>query len=97
MGANIKAVFATSFARLQFRNAINYGMPFITSKDINLECETGDELSYNTDNGEITNLTNGKIFSSVPVAPFVAEVGAAGGLMNFIRTKIADGSIAHLH
>jgi 3-isopropylmalate/(R)-2-methylmalate dehydratase small subunit len=97
MGANIKAVFATSFARLQFRNAINYGMPFITSKDMNLECETGDELSYNTDNGEITNLTNGKIFNSVPVAPFVAEVGAAGGLMNFIRAKIADGSIAHLH
>ncbi len=97
MGANIKAVFATSFARLQFRNAINYGMPFITSKDINLDCETGDELEYNSDNGEIKNLSNGKIFSSVPVAPFVAEVGAAGGLMNFIRTKIADGSIANLH
>jgi 3-isopropylmalate/(R)-2-methylmalate dehydratase small subunit len=97
MGANIKAVFATSFARLQFRNAINYGMPFITSKDMNLDCETGDELEYNTDNGEIKNLSNGKIFSSVPVAPFVAEVGAAGGLMNFIRTKIADGSIANLH
>ncbi len=97
MGANIKAVFATSFARLQFRNAINYGMPFITSKDMNLDCETGDELEYNSDNGEIKNLSNGKIFSSVPVAPFVAEVGAAGGLMNFIRTKIADGSIANLH
>lgn len=97
MGANIKAVFATSFARLQFRNAINYGMPFITSKDMNLGCETGDELEYNSDNGEIKNLSNGKIFSSVPVAPFVAEVGAAGGLMNFIRTKIADGSIANLH
>ena len=49
IGAGIQAVFATSFARLQFRNAINYGMPFITSKDINLECNTGDELSYNTD------------------------------------------------
>lgn len=97
MGAGIKAVFATSFARLQFRNAINYGMPFITSKDINLECETGDELEYNSETGEIKNLTNGKIFSSVPVAPFVAEVAATGGLMNFIRAKIADGSIAHLH
>ena len=28
------AVFADSFARLQFRNAINYGLPFVTSKDI---------------------------------------------------------------
>ena len=97
IGAGIQAVFATSFARLQFRNAINYGMPFITSKDINLECNTGDELSYNTDSGEITNLTNRKVFSSVPVAPFVAEVAASGGLMNFIRNKIADGTIQELH
>jgi 3-isopropylmalate/(R)-2-methylmalate dehydratase small subunit len=72
-------------------------MPFITSKDINLACNTGDELSYNTDSGEITNLTNGKVFSSVPVAPFVAEVAASGGLMNFIRNKIADGTIQELH
>jgi 3-isopropylmalate/(R)-2-methylmalate dehydratase small subunit len=97
MGANIKAVFATSFARLQFRNAINYGMPFITSKDINLECTTGDELEYDTESGEIINCTNGKTFTSVPVAPFVAEVAKQGGLMNFIKTKIADGSIANLH
>jgi 3-isopropylmalate/(R)-2-methylmalate dehydratase small subunit len=97
MGANIKAVFATSFARLQFRNAINYGMPFITSKDINLECQTGDELEYNTENGQIKNCTNGKTFDSLPVAPFVAEVAQQGGLMNFIKTKIADGSIADLH
>lgn len=97
MGSNIKAVFATSFARLQFRNAINYGMPFITSKDINLACETNDQLEYNTETGEIKNLTNGKVFSSVPVAPFVAEVAAEGGLMNFIRKKIEDGSIANLH
>ena len=34
MGAGFKAVFADSFARLQFRNAINYGLPFITCKDI---------------------------------------------------------------
>jgi 3-isopropylmalate/(R)-2-methylmalate dehydratase small subunit len=96
IGANIKAVFATSFARLQFRNAINYGMPFITSKDINLDCETNDELEYDTETGTIKNLTNGKVFNSVPVAPFVAEVAKQGGLMNFIRNKIEDGTIAQL-
>lgn len=97
MGAGIKAVFATSFARLQFRNAINYGMPFITARDMNLGCETGDELEYDPATGLIKNLTRGNVFESVPVAPFVAEVAAAGGLMNFIRNKIADGSIAGLH
>lgn len=91
MGAGIKAVFADSFARLQFRNAINYGLPFVTSKDIAKGCDTGDELAYNPETGLIKNLTKNTEFQSVPAAPFVAEVGAAGGLMNYVRTKIANG------
>jgi 3-isopropylmalate/(R)-2-methylmalate dehydratase small subunit len=96
MGAGIKAVFATSFARLQFRNAINYGLAFVTARDINLECETDDLLEYHQDTGIINNLTNGKVFESVPVAPFVTEVSQSGGLMNFIRNKIADGTVTEL-
>ena len=91
MGAGIKAVFADSFARLQFRNAINYGLPFVTCADIAKGCSTGDELSYNPENGLITNHTNGKTFQSLPAAPFVAEVESAGGLMNYVREKIAKG------
>lgn len=96
MGAGIRAVFADSFARLQFRNAINYGLPFITSKNISDGCQTGDELAWDTESGEVTNLRTGEVFHSVPVAPFVAEVAEKGGLMNFIREKIADGSVAAL-
>lgn len=92
MGAGIQAVFATSFARLQFRNAINYGLPFVTSDDeMHLGCETGDELEYDADNGIIKNITKGTQFTSVPAAPFVGEVGEAGGLMNYVRDKIAKG------
>ncbi len=92
MGAGIKAVFATSFARLQFRNAINYGLPFITSDDdMHLGCKTGDELEYDADQGIIRNITQGTTFTSVPVAPFVSQVAASGGLMNFVREKIAKG------
>lgn len=96
MGAGIKCVFATSFARLQFRNAINYGLSFITARDMNLECETGDELEYDPEKGIVKNLTNGKTFQCVPEAPFVGEVANAGGLMNFIKNKIADGTIGSL-
>ena len=91
MGAGIKSVFADSFARLQFRNAINYGLPFVTCKDIAKGCETGDELQYNPETGLIQNLTKETEFQSVPAAPFVAEVGKAGGLMNYVRAKIAAG------
>jgi len=92
MGAGIRTVFADSFARLQFRNAINYGLPFVTCKDIAKGCKTGDELSYDPESGLITNHTNGNTFQSVPAAPFIAEVGKAGGLMNYVRDKIANGT-----
>lgn len=91
MGAGIKAVFATNFARLQFRNAINYGLPFVTCADISKGCDTGDELEYHPESGEIKNLTKGTSFQSLPAAPFVAEVEKAGGLMNYVREKIAKG------
>ncbi|WP_350288880.1 hypothetical protein [uncultured Croceitalea sp.] len=91
MGAGIKGVFATSFARLQFRNAINYGLPFITCDDIHLACETGDELEFDEASGIIKNITKGTEMQSVPVAPFVAEVSESGGLMNYVRDKIAKG------
>ncbi len=93
MGAGIRAVFATSFARLQFRNAINYGLPFITCRDMNLHCETGDELAYDPETGLIQNLTNNQTFQSLPQEPFVSEVAAAGGLIAFVSRKIADGSM----
>jgi len=97
MGAGIKAVFADSFARLQFRNAINYGLPFITCRDIARHCSTGDELEWDQESGMITNLSNGKTFQSVPVAPFVSEVAAKGGLMNFMKERIASGTLHELH
>ena len=96
MGAGIKAVFATSFARLQFRNAINYGLPFVTCRDMNLHCETGDVLDYDPATGLIRNLTNGRTFQSLPQEPFVAEIAEAGGLIEFVRRKIADGTVAEL-
>ncbi|MEM9685418.1 MAG: 3-isopropylmalate dehydratase [Bacteroidota bacterium] len=91
MGAGIQAVFATSFARLQFRNAINYGLPFVTCEGIAEACATGDELEYYPEQGIIKNTTKGNSLQSVPAAPFVAEVGKAGGLMNYVREKIAKG------
>jgi 3-isopropylmalate/(R)-2-methylmalate dehydratase small subunit len=98
MGAGVKACFAVSFSRLQFRNAINYGLPFITATEsLWKNTQTGDELAWDTETGKVTNLRTGEIYETVPVAPFVSEVAADGGLMNFVRKKIADGTMAELH
>ena len=98
MGAGVQAVFAVNFSRLQFRNAINYGLPFITAGEpLWKNTQTNDEIEWDTDSGEVTNLRTGITYSTVPVAPFVSEVAAEGGLMNFIKKKIADGTVAQLH
>ncbi len=96
MGAGIQAVFADSFARLQFRNAINYGLPFVTAKNAIDMVSTGDELEYNLETCELKNLTTGQTMFTSPVAPFVAEVAQAGGLMDFIREKIKNSTVGEL-
>lgn len=96
MGAGIKAVFADSFSRLQFRNATNYGLPFITSKNIKDLVSTGDELEYDPNTGIIRNLTTGKQAQAAPMAPFVLEIAEAGGLIEYIREKIANGTVGEL-
>lgn len=95
MGAGIKAVFADSFSRLQFRNATNYGLPFITVKDLVSVCQTGDELEFNMETNTVKNLRTGETRETAPLAPFVLEVAEAGGLVEFVKQKIADGA-AHL-
>ncbi|MCX8019057.1 MAG: 3-isopropylmalate dehydratase [Chitinophagaceae bacterium] len=96
MGAGIKAVFAINFSRLQFRNAINYGLPFVTAPDMIHGCETGDLLEYFPEEGKVINHTRSVSFSCAPIPAFVREIAEAGGLSQFIRKKIADGTIADL-
>jgi 3-isopropylmalate/(R)-2-methylmalate dehydratase small subunit len=96
MGAGIKAVLADSFARLQFRNAINYGMPFITCRNIIDSVSTGDELEVDLATGTVRNLTRNTEHQAAPVAKFVQEIAAAGGLLGYVRQKIADGTVNQL-
>ena len=96
MGAGIGAVLADSFARLQFRNAINYGLPFITCKGIHALVQTGDELEVNLSTGSVRNLTRSIEVQAVPVPAFVKDVAAAGGMIPFIRQHIANGSVGTL-
>ena len=96
MGAGVKAVLADSHSRLQFRNAINYGLPFVTCKGINEIVETGDELEVDLEAGRVTNLRTGQMKESAPVPPFVSEVAEAGGLVSYIQRVIAEGRVDEL-
>ena len=96
MGAGIQAVLADSHSRLQFRNAINYGLPFVTCRGINEVVETGDELEVDLAGGRVTNLRTGESRDCAPVPPFVAEISQAGGLVPYIQRVIAEGRVGEL-
>jgi 3-isopropylmalate/(R)-2-methylmalate dehydratase small subunit len=93
MGAGVEAVVADSFSRLQFRNAITRGLPFVTCKGIRDIVSTGDELEVNLETGNIRNLTNGKEIAGAPIAEFVSEIAEAGGLINYVKDQIAQGKM----
>ena len=96
MGAGIKAVIADSFSRLQFRNAINYGFPFVTCNEIKSICKTGDELEVNLESGEIINHSSGKSIEASPIPEFVLSVAEEGGMVNYIQKVIKEDRIEEL-
>ena len=89
--AGVAAVIAPSFARIFYRNAFNMGLPIFELPE-SLEIKEGEVISVNLDNGEITNKTTNKIYKFTPIPPFMQELIAAGGLINFAKAEMGRGN-----
>jgi 3-isopropylmalate/(R)-2-methylmalate dehydratase small subunit len=89
LGAGMPVVVAHSFARIFYRNGFNMGLVLLEIGDDIEKINDGDELEVNADTGEIKNLTTGDVIKSLPVPPFMAEILAKGGLVNYVREKVA--------
>ena len=85
--AGVAAVIAPSFARIFYRNAFNMGLPIFELPE-SLEIKEGDIISVNLDNGEITNKSTTKTYKFIPIPPFMQELIAAGGLINFAKIEM---------
>jgi len=90
--AGVSCVIAKSFARIFFRNAINIGLPLLESGPAVAKTENGDILEVDLSQGEIRNLTRNMVFTAKPYPEFMAELIAAGGLVEYTRQKIAEGN-----
>lgn len=83
-GCGIKAVIAKSFAGIFFRNAINIGLPFLESKDVD-KIVDGDLLEIDLSSGIIKNLSKNQTYNSQPFPEFLQEIISEGGLMNWVK------------
>jgi 3-isopropylmalate/(R)-2-methylmalate dehydratase small subunit len=81
--AGIKAVFAKSYARIFYRNAINIGLCL-------LECDTqgiqtGDEIRVDMANFVAKNLSQGREIQIHPLPPFMNAILTDGGLVQHFK------------
>ena len=89
--AGVAAVIAPSFARIFYRNAFNMGLPIFELPE-SLEIKEGEEISIDLDNGKITNNTTNKTYDFIAIPPFMQELIAAGGLINYAKAEMGRGN-----
>ena len=86
--AGVSCVIAGTFARIFFRNAINIGLPLLECGEAVDNTEAGDTLEVDLSSGRIKNMTNGKVFTAKPYPDFMAELIAAGGLIEHTKKRL---------
>jgi len=88
--AGISCIIAKSFARIFFRNAINIGLPLLECDEIVDKIEAGDFMEIDLSTGNIKNMNRGMVFTAKPYPDFMVELISAGGLIEYIKKRLAD-------
>ena len=83
--AGIAAITAKSYSRLFFRNAINQGLPLITS-DLVDEVSEGEEITIDFSAGKVSCGDKVKSFPSLPDS--VMDILREGGLIPAVRKSL---------
>jgi 3-isopropylmalate/(R)-2-methylmalate dehydratase small subunit len=86
--AGCRAVIASSYARIFYRNAVDGGflVPYESFDDISSEFSTYDEVEINKELNLVYNITTGKTFPLQPLGD-VADIVDAGGIFDYARKK----------
>ena len=81
----IKAVIATSFARIFYRNSVDgaFLLPIEIEDATYQKISNSDQLEVNIEKNEIKNLTKNEVYSMKPFSEIIAKIIAAGGLFKY--------------
>jgi 3-isopropylmalate/(R)-2-methylmalate dehydratase small subunit len=86
-GCGISAVIARSFAAIFFRNAINIGLPFLESLDVD-NINDGDIIEIDLASGIIRNITQDKNYKTQAFPEFLQQIVESGGLINWVKKSV---------
>jgi len=90
--AGVECVIAKSFARIFFRNAVNIGLPVMQCEEAAEVAASGDEIQFDLFPGTIRNLKRGEAYSAKPLPESMREIYSSGGLMNYVKRRMAERS-----
>ncbi|MDC0170760.1 3-isopropylmalate dehydratase small subunit [Candidatus Nitrosopelagicus sp.] len=81
----IKAVIATSFARIFYRNSVDgaFLLPIEVDDETYQKISNSDKLEINIEKNEIKNITKNEIYTMKPFSEIIAKIIAAGGLFKY--------------
>ncbi|MGB2705815.1 MAG: 3-isopropylmalate dehydratase small subunit [Candidatus Omnitrophota bacterium] len=77
----ISCVIAESFARIFYRNAINTGLPVVSSKEAARAIKKGERVEVDTRGGTVRNISKRKEFKIEPYPPFIQKIMKKGRLL----------------
>lgn len=86
--AGISCVIAKNFARIFYRNAINIGLPIMECPAAAASIEAGHTVVVDFDSGAIQDLTTTQTFQAAPFPPFMKDLIARGGLVEYVKAKL---------
>jgi len=83
-GAGVQAVIAESFARIFFRNSINFGLPIFAISGAAEKFATDDKVEINFEKNIVKNISKNTEYKFEALPEFLQEIVSAGGLLNQI-------------
>jgi 3-isopropylmalate dehydratase small subunit len=85
----IACVVADSFARIFYRNSYNIGLLILECPGAAAAARDGETVTIDVEAGEVTLPSTGRKLRATPVPAFMRELVAAGGLIAYVRERIA--------
>ena len=81
----IKAVIATSFARIFYRNSVDgaFLLPIEIDDENYQKISNSDQLEINIENNQIKNITKNETYSMKPFSEIIAKIISAGGIFKY--------------
>jgi 3-isopropylmalate/(R)-2-methylmalate dehydratase small subunit len=87
LASGIRFVIGKSFARIFYRNCINLGLPALVAPAAVDAAKPGSQIAVELDEGTVT--VDGQRFELAPVPDFLRDMFTAGGLVPWMRERLA--------